>query len=311
MKDKNIDKKNVLVTGGNSFIGKKVLNYLAQDNKLSVLTTVRDLSIIKKIDNVHYYEVKNYFTYTKWADLLDNIDTLIHTAGITAPPKELPSGMDSGLSVMMHVNRDITAKIANEAVKSDVNRIIYLSSLSVYRGKVPVKHITLETPVKNETIYAQSKYAGEVAINEACSSTNLEFVFLRPSMVVGKDTKGNFYSMANIFGKIGFSPFGAFKSHYPIVKIDTLVEFIYKAVMVKTIQSGVYLIAEKEFLTLPEVISSVAELSNKRVKHLFIPKKLLALLFAILQKKELFNHITSGRKIDTDRTWQIINTEIH
>ena len=154
--------------------------------------------------------------------------------------------------------------------------------------------LTLESPLAVKGPYAESKYAGELAIEAAVKGQSTQWLHIRPPMVVGEGTKGTFYSMANLCSKLGYSPFGGIKKHYPIVLIPTLIEFIVAAILDDSPENGVYLVGEQKKYTVSEIISEIAALSGKRLRHVAVPKPLLTLLMTLLGKRRSFEQISGG-----------------
>ena len=292
------------MTGANGFIGKKVLHAFTQQPNLKTIAVVRDQAHTCDTPNVQWLVVKDYLSFSDWQKQLETVDVVVHMAGIIQPPN-VDNGEDP-LSAMMKVNRDISGQLATDSVAAGVKRFVYLSSLSLYGDKNNDRFLTLESPLAVSEPYAESKYAGEIAIEAAIKDQPIEWLHIRPPMVVGEGTKGTFYSMANLCSKLGYSPFGGIKKHYPIVLIPTLIEFIVAAIEADTTEDGVYLVGEKKKYTVANIISEIAALSGKRVRHVAVPKPLLTLLMTLLGKSKSFKQISGGLELDVDKAHRLI-----
>jgi len=285
--------KTVLLTGANGFIGRKILDALATREDLNVIAVVRRETQLDAGKNVQMKVVEDYLNNIDWKSELSDVDFVIHVAGIIKPPTQSQDGTDPA-DAMMRVNRDITRHLATAAVASNVKRFIYLSSLSVFGEENNDRLLTPESPVEIDGLYPESKYAGEVAIEEVATDSPMVYVHVRPPMVVGLGTQGTFYSLANLCAKLGFSPFGGIKKPFPIVRLPTLVDFVLANIYVPDVESGVYLVGEKKKFTVSEIISEVAALSGKTVRHISVPKFLLQIAMISPRVRSLQSDVISG-----------------
>lgn len=296
----------VLLTGANGFIGRRLLERFASLPWLRVVAVVRSATGQTYSENVRQLVIADPITYQHWPSVLSEIDTIIHVAGIISPPIEAESEQDRR-GVMMRVNRDLTEVLAKNAVAAKVKQFIYLSSMSVYGSCRQPAMLTPESPVAIDGIYPESKYAGERVIEEVFAETAVNWVHIRPPMVVGEGTKGTFYSMANLCIRLGFSPFGMIRDPYPIVRLATLCDFVVAAVKLNPIDSGVYLVGEPDTYTLPRIIDEIALISERKIRHLPIPVPVVRALMTMAGKRPAFDHVTSNLTLDTSKSDAVLD----
>lgn len=292
--------KTVLLTGANGFIGRRLLAKFAEVPGLKVIAVVRSATGTEHPENVRELVVEDQLNFQDWSIEFDGVDSIVHVAGIISPPTTTGTEEDAR-DAMMRVNRDLTRVLAKNAVAAGVKQFIYLSSMSVYGSCLEPTLLTPESPVAIDGIYPESKYAGERVIEEEFAETPINWLHIRPPMVVGEGTKGTFYSMANLCSRLGISPFGAIRDPYPIVRVSTLCQFFVAAVKLQPIDTGVYLVGESETHTLPSIIDEIASLSKRTVWHLPIPVLLVRALMTLLGKRSAFDHVTGSLTLDTSK----------
>ena len=71
----------MLLTGANGFIGQKLLRRLVELESLNVVAVARNTDDIAPHDGFSAIEVPDYLE-ADWNDLLQNVDSVIHVAGI-------------------------------------------------------------------------------------------------------------------------------------------------------------------------------------------------------------------------------------
>lgn len=298
---KDFEPKKVLLTGANGFIGQKLLERLIEIKTIDAIAVARNRNDLRKSDQFSAFEVPDYLA-ANWNQLLQSVDCVIHVAGIIQPPKNSQSPEED----MLRVNGEVTERLIQASIAQDVRQFIYLSSLSVYGQKNDNRHLSPSSPPTPDSMYARSKFAGETAIEKATANSSINWVMVRPPMVIGAGTQGAFYSMANLCAKTGFSPFGAIKNPYPIVFNSTLIDFIIAAVQLSPIENGVYLVGENRHYSVPEILDQIAALSEATVRHLPVPKPLLKILMHVLGKRKPYDQVTGGLTLDVSKAHQVL-----
>lgn len=163
----------ILVTGGSGFLGSQVLRALQADiQPRIVLAASRGGqafagSTPKSIQQIRLDLVDEFALPT-------GVNTIIHIAG-----------EKRDVSCMEEVNHHGTRRLVEAAVKGEVRRFVYVSSVGVY-GAHPDAGLVSETfPHAPRNRYEASKDAGENCVRELCSRSGIEFVVVQPSYVIG------------------------------------------------------------------------------------------------------------------------------
>ncbi len=199
----NIRRKRILITGKNSYIGTSFEKWLQQwpDDY-----TVDTLDMIG--DDWRHTSFKGY-------------DVVFHVAGIahvsTVPKLE---------SLYWQVNRDLAIETARKAKAEGVKQFIFMSSMSVYGDSSSINEkrvITRETVPTPANFYGDSKLQAEQGII-SLQDDHFNVVILRPPMIYGKGSKGNYPKLAKVARILPFFP--DIDNQRSMLHIDNLCEFI-------------------------------------------------------------------------------------
>lgn len=229
--------KRILITGENSYIGNSFSKWVENDDDFYIeKISVRDSSW-KKMD-------------------FSNFDTVLHVAGIAHVSSD-PKMED----YYYKINRDLTVEVAKKAKEDGVHQFIFLSSIIVYGGSTKKNGvITLSTTPQPDNFYGNSKLQAEKEI-QTLQAQNFNVVIIRPPMIYGKGSKGNYPRLAKL-AKI--TPiFPLFSNKRSMLYIDNLCEFI--KLMIVNDEKGLFFPQNKEFVNTSELVQIINNIHGKKV----------------------------------------------
>ncbi|MDE5639775.1 MAG: NAD-dependent epimerase/dehydratase family protein, partial [Odoribacter sp.] len=179
--------KRILVTGKNSFIGNAFCDYMAEFPEYTVDTISMRDGAWKEMDFSAY-------------------DSIFHVAGIAHADVGKVSADQREL--YYKVNTDMTIALAQKAKAENVGQFIFMSSAIVYGNSAPIgknRIITEDTPPSPANFYGDSKLKAEEGIRKL-ESNIFKVVILRPPMIYGKGSKGNYPVLAKLAQKLPVFP---------------------------------------------------------------------------------------------------------
>ena len=236
--------KKILITGANSYIGTSFEQYI-KENYI-------DAYIVDTIDMIgDSWRDKSFLGY----------DTVFHVAGIAHSDNGKISKEKE--SLYYSVNTDLTIETAKKAKNDGVKQFIFMSSAIVYGDSAPIgktKVITEETPVSPSNCYGDSKVQAENGIMPL-SDESFKVVVLRPPMIYGKGSKGNYPVLAKIAQKLPIFPY--VKNQRSMLYIENLCEFV--RLMVENEEQGIFWPQNEEYSNTSELVKMIASVHGKKV----------------------------------------------
>ena len=236
--------KNILITGAGSYIGTSFEKYIKENySHLYTIDTV-------DMQNDSWQE-KSFAGY----------DTVYHVAGIAHSDTGKISKEKEKL--YRSVNTDLTIETAKKAKADGVRQFIFMSSAIVYGDSAPIgkaKIITKETPADPANCYGDSKLQAELGI-QPLQDEHFKVVILRPPMIYGKSSKGNFPVLEKLANK--FPVFPKVNNQRSMLYIGNLVEFV--RLMIENEESGMFWPQNSEYSNTSELVKMIAEANGKRI----------------------------------------------
>lgn len=242
--------KKVLITGANSYVGTSVEKWLMRE------------------PNNYYVETLD-MKDSNWVNYdFSKFHVVFHVAGI-AHIKEKKK--NKGLFHL--VNFDLAIQVAEKSKSSGVVQFILMSTMSVYGLKKGVIDKNTKLIPNNE--YGKSKKNAEIAI-QALDSQSFNVVIVRPPMIYGTKSIGNYTRLSKFVRK--FRIFPSIDNKKSFIYIDHFSEFI-KLLIFKNAK-GIFH-PQNSYLVTPKEI--VYEISNTLNIKVYISKVFnLILLFRFI-----------------------------
>lgn len=233
--------KKILITGAYSYIG---------------------TSFEKWVNNYP----KNYFIDTvdmredSWKGTdFSEFDTVLHVAGLAHA--DIGNVSDEMKGYYYKINRDLAIETAEKAKRDGVKQFVFMSSIIVYGDSNKQRIITRKTAPTPGNFYGDSKLQAEEGIR-LLSDEKFKVVILRPPMVYGKGSKGNYSILVKLAQKLPMFP--AVNNQRSMLHIDNLCEFI--RLIVENEEKGVFFPQNAEYVKTSEMVRMIAELHGKKIK---------------------------------------------
>ena len=235
--------KHILITGANSYIGTSFAKYVAQ------LPDKYHVDTVDMVDGT--WREKDFSGY----------DCVYHVAGIAHSDTNKVSEEQKAL--YYRVNTDLTVETAQKAKNSGVKQFIFMSSAIVYGESAPIgkaKCITKDTPVNPANFYGDSKAQAEKGILPL-SDEHFHVVVLRPPMIYGPGSKGNYPVLSKLAQKLPLFP--VVDNQRSMLYIGNLMEFV--RLMVDNEEQGIFWPQNPEYTNTSQLVKLIAQAHGKKV----------------------------------------------
>lgn len=230
--------KKILITGANSYIGTSVEKWLQKEPEKYKIDTL-DMK-----DNS--WKEKDFSGY----------DVVFHVAGIAHVSSD-PKMED----LYYKVNRDLAIETAEKAKTDGVGQFIFMSSIIVYgNSDIEKGVINNNTVPKPANFYGNSKLQAEKGML-TLSDESFKIIILRPPMIYGKGSKGNYPRLSKAVQKLPIFP--DYENKRSMLHIDNLCEFI--KVMIDNEESGLFFPQNREYVKTSDMVKIIAEVHGKKI----------------------------------------------
>lgn len=246
--DKNGHKR-VLITGAGSYIGETFRAYAAE--------YYPDNFMIDAVDMID----------SGWREMdFSSYNIVYHVAGIAHA--DVGNVSDETKEKYYAVNTDLAIEVAEKAKVDGVKEFIFMSSMIVYGESAPygVKKVIDENFVPNPAnFYGDSKLQADVGVRELADD-QFKVVVLRPPMIYGKGSKGNYSTLAKLAKKLPVFP--DVDNERSMLYIENLCEFLCQIMLVKEVkENAIVLIPQnEEWIKTSEMVKKIAEVICGRTR---------------------------------------------
>lgn len=235
--------KKILITGANSYIGTSLEKYLSawpQDFRVDTLDMIGDA-----------WREASFAGY----------DTVFHVAGIAHSDYGRIS--EEQRELYYRVNTDLAIETARKAKAEGAGQFIFMSSAIVYGNSAGLgknKHIDRDTPVAPANCYGDSKAKAEAGILPL-NGEGFKVVILRPPMVYGPGSKGNYPTLAKLARTLPAFP--KVDNRRSMLYVKNLMEFI--RLMVVNGEAGIFWPQNREYVNTTEMARLIALAHGKKL----------------------------------------------
>ena len=166
------------------------------------------------------------------------------------------------------VNTDLAVEVCEKAKAEGVKNFVFMSSMIVYGDSAPYgksKVVDEHTVPFAANFYGDSKLQADAAVRELADDSFHVFV-LRPPMIYGKGSKGNYPTLAKFAKKLPVFP--NVDNERSMLHIDNLCEFLCQIMMVKEVkENAIVLIPQNgEWTKTSEMVKEIGEVTGKKVR---------------------------------------------
>lgn len=275
---------------GYGFLGKSLANYF---NQHAILYKVADRNVSYLAEANHiYFDLNNPTTYT---DALVDADTIIHLIHPT-----VPSDSSYNAAIDLEYNLAANRKFLESVSKSEVKRIIYISTGGAVYGHPEYLPVDEEHPCKPISNYGKGKLLLEQLYIERCTHYSIDLKIIRPSNIYGKFQKTD--RMQGVIAHIAtamlndkpFNLWGDGNTRKDYLYVNDFNNAIRAVLDNFNTESVIYNLSSGDTHTLLDIINEIEKLLNKKLTIIYKPE----------QDFDVKNISLSNKKFMHDFNWK-------
>ena len=188
-------------------------------------------------------------------------DIVYHVAGLAHA--DVGKVSDEVKAKYYAINTDLAIETANKAKKDGVKQYVFMSSAIVYGDSAPygkTKRITADTEPQPANFYGDSKWQADKGVRKLADDSFVVTV-LRPPMIYGKNSKGNYPSLATMAKKLPVFPY--VQNERSMLYIENLCEFLCQ-IMIRG-EGGIFWPQNAEYTNTSEMVKMIADVANHKI----------------------------------------------
>lgn len=290
-----------LVTGATGFLGSQICEFLSSNNIEYVGTTRSPLPS----SELNFFETGDLLHFNDWKSLFSGVDVVVHAAAKAHDMSDSATSRDS----YYLTNQRLTELVCTEAKKHGVRKFIYISSIKVngeFTEKIPFKADDIVNPQDD---YSKSKHLAEQFILNMNDDSAFSVTVIRPCLIYGRGVKANFDKLIKLINLYLPLPFASIKNKRSFISINNLIDLILNCAENPKASGQIFLASDGQDLSLPELITAIADAKKKYVFIFPFPVKLLKLLFRLLGLTKFELRLIRSLQVDLQKNKKILNWE--
>lgn len=259
---------NVLITGATGFIGKHLAASLSKT--YSVRCLVRKTSDIKVLRDLNVDLIYgDLVDKNSLVPALDGIDLIFHLAAEVYSKKRAD-----------YYNTNIlgTKNLLEVSKGKNLKKIIYLSSVAVYKPVKEKKLLTEESECGPITVYGKSKFAAETMVKQS----NIPFVIVRAPVIYGPYQPpiiNKFFLNALKRKKVYIVGDG--HNLRSICFVKNLTDGLSQLINKSDTEGKTYLLSDDTAYTFNEITATISKVSDLNIRIVYLPSVIAGISWQI------------------------------
>lgn len=274
-----------LVTGGSGFIGSRLSSLLnSKGYKVRLLSRKNVANFETIVCDLEKEEIP--------ISALDSVDTIFHLAGYAHDLH------DNHLNELRYkkINVHATIQLAKLAISAGVKQFIFISSIKAGGEALIGECMTEEDNGNPEGIYGKTKREAELKLIDLFVNTSVHLSIVRPSLVYGKNMKGNLKLMLSGIKKGWFPPLQENGNRQSMIHVDDLSRAILIVAKNSTKSGEIYIVTDGLSYSSKEIYTIFCFVLGKSVPIWFLPNSFFSILSLFSPKfRYKFNKLLSDK----------------
>lgn len=279
----------VLVTGATGFLGSALLKYLPE-KKIQVVGSTR-----REINEPPLISVGELSEITDWSEVLQDIDVVIHCAGIAHDKSTVASSFNQ-------VNVLATQRLLEQCIIANVKQFIFISSVGVNGNITTDEAFRADDKPNPMNAYAKSKADAEQCIIKYLLEQKISYTIIRPPLIYGRNAPGNFGMLMRIIDKNIPLPLAGVNNRRSLVGLRNLTSLIGCCILNETAYNQIFLVSDSNDISTNDLLKKMGKLSGKSVFLFPFPKVMIKRVARLLKREAAYQGLFESLQVDISET---------
>lgn len=285
-----MSKLNVLVTGATGFVGQALVNALRTQG-YRVIPGVR-APCVELPGALVLGDIEKPLELS--CDV--PIDVVVHCA---ARAHQMKENNENPTLAYQQANVDGLKHVFEATQALGVKRFIFLSTIKVLGEHTTTKPFDEHSPANPLDPYAQSKWEAECWLRKHAG--DIEYVIIRPPLIVGPEAKGNIKRLLTWLSKGLPLPLKSIKNKRSMISLSGLCSFIVQTIEHPMAANEIFCVAE-ETMSTPEWVKRMAAKAQLRATFMYCPVWLLKLGAVLVNRRDFVSKLVDSLEVDARKS---------
>ena len=196
------------------------------------------------------------------------------------------------------VNVDGTVRLAHEAIRAGVRRLVFVSSVKIHGDASGAIPFTETAPSAPADAYSISKWEAEQELARIAEATGLEVVVLRPPLVYGPGVAGNFRRLLDTVRRGLPMPLGAVHNRRSLLYVENLADALVTCADHPAAAGRAFLVCDGTSVSTPELIRRCAGALGVVPNLWSVPVPILWLAGTMTRRAAAIGRLTGSLEVD-------------
>jgi len=280
----------IAITGATGFVGRQVLAVCARFGHRVTALTRTNLNLPNAV-------VTGPLEQLPPSQVLPRADAVLHLAARAHVMNEKAAAAASAYYAANVVG---TRNLLEAAIASGIRRFVFMSSIkAVAERSADGRPICAETDPHPEDEYGKSKLDAEYEVRRRCEAAGIEWVILRPPLVLGAQASGNLLRLEELVRKGVPLPLASVRNRRSLVLVETLAEAAVRACEAPGAANRI-LMPFDITLSTPELLARIASASGAKLRLFSVPVPLLRLAGTLAGRRAEMDRLCTSLEISPD-----------
>jgi nucleoside-diphosphate-sugar epimerase len=156
-----------------------------------------------------------------------------------------------------------------------------------------------------QEVYSQFKYAAEISLQKIAKDKGMEFVIIRPPLVYGPNTVGNFSRFVKLAYKNFPLPLGSIHNKCSFVGVDNLINLIKTCIVHPNACNDLFLVSDDHDVSTIELFCSMVKARGGKPRLFSV--SYLTFTLGLFGRKKMIDKFTSSLQVDISHTKETLD----